>query len=216
MNKKKVPIAPELPKTFTAKQEDEQVCYEDEAYVSERFYEGCDFTRCRARHVMWRSTRFLGCIFRDSSFEHVDANHVVFENCDFSNSDFSDSIFHMCAFINCKFVGANFSGGNFYNVTFDKAYASYVNFRFSKCDTVVFSDCKLEGAEFIEMRHKFLTLEASQLRGAQFSGCLLKGVDLSTCDIEAIGVGMQEIKGAVIDEGQAVELLRLMDVKIKF
>jgi len=51
--------------------------------------------------------------------------------------------------------------------------------------------------------------------GAQFFKTSLKGIDLSTCKIERVAVSIEDIKGAIIDQFQAIDLLYLLGVKIK-
>ncbi len=47
------------------------------------------------------------------------------------------------------------------------------------------------------------------------SGTKLKGVDLSSCDIEGIGVRIENLSGAVVSPLQAVSLSRLIGVVVK-
>lgn len=49
----------------------------------------------------------------------------------------------------------------------------------------------------------------------QFFKTSLKGIDLSKSKIEGIGIALEDIKGAIIDQIQAMDLLYLLGVKIK-
>ena len=50
---------------------------------------------------------------------------------------------------------------------------------------------------------------------AQIFDTSLKNVDLSDCNIEGIAVSLQDIKGATINQFQAIDLLYLIGVKVK-
>ena len=43
----------------------------------------------------------------------------------------------------------------------------------------------------------------------------LKNIDLSNSQIEGIAISLEDIKGAIIDQIQAIDLLYLIGVKIK-
>ena len=53
------------------------------------------------------------------------------------------------------------------------------------------------------------------LQEAQVFNTSLKGIDISECDILGISIGLEDIKGAIIDTYQAVDLMYLIGVKIK-
>ena len=55
----------------------------------------------------------------------------------------------------------------------------------------------------------------SDLTRAQFFKTSLKGIDLSNNKIEGIAITIEDIKGAIIDQLQAVDLLYLLGVKLK-
>ena len=43
----------------------------------------------------------------------------------------------------------------------------------------------------------------------------MKNIDLSNSQIEGIAISLEDIKGAIIDQIQAIDLLYLIGVKIK-
>lgn len=49
----------------------------------------------------------------------------------------------------------------------------------------------------------------------QFFKTPLNKIDLSKCKIEGIGIALEDIKGVIIDQIQAIDLLYLLGVKIK-
>ena len=57
--------------------------------------------------------------------------------------------------------------------------------------------------------------EKSDLTQAMFSKTSLKNIDLSDSVIEGIAISIDDIKGALINQFQAIDLLYLIGVKIK-
>ena len=68
---------------------------------------------------------------------------------------------------------------------------------------------------FEENRHKKLVIDNCDLACASFFKTKLKDIDLSTNIISGIIVGYEDIKGAVIDSMQAIDLMGLLGVNIK-
>ena len=62
---------------------------------------------------------------------------------------------------------------------------------------------------------KKIFFKEADLTQAQFFKTSLNGIDLSDSIIEGIAVSIEDIKGAIINEMQATDLLYLLGVKIK-
>jgi hypothetical protein len=48
------------------------------------------------------------------------------------------------------------------------------------------------------------------------SGAILDGVDLRGSNIEGMRVGAKELRGAIVDPVQAVELVRILGIVVKW
>jgi uncharacterized protein YjbI with pentapeptide repeats len=78
-------------------------------------------------------------------------------------------------------------------------------------------DCNFTEAFLSEIRLKKPTLKAVNFTGADFFKALLKGIDLSDCTIDGITVSdtRNELRGAIVSAGQAIELAaRILGIKI--
>ena len=60
-----------------------------------------------------------------------------------------------------------------------------------------------------------MLLKEVDLTQTQFFKTSLNGIDLSQSIIEGIAVSLEDIRGAIIDSFQAINLLYLLGVKIK-
>ena len=63
--------------------------------------------------------------------------------------------------------------------------------------------------------YKNIIFKTSDLTQVQFLKTSLKGIDFSDSKIEGIAVSIEDIKGAIINQFQAIDLLYLIGVKIK-
>ena len=62
---------------------------------------------------------------------------------------------------------------------------------------------------------KNIYLKNSDLTKSQFYKTSLKNIDLSESNIAGISVTLEDIKGAIINQFQAIDLLYLLGVKVK-
>ena len=70
-------------------------------------------------------------------------------------------------------------------------------------------------SNFQENKFKNIVLKNADLTQAQFFKSSLNGIDFSDSLIDGIVVSIEDLKGAIINEFQAVDLIGLIGVKIK-
>lgn len=184
----------------------------EEKCITDIWEEGKDFTRLSFCRVVFRNCHFINCVFEKASFLDV-----VFENCDLSNSNFSDAYFHRCQIKYGKWMGVNLSNsilkhteiteGNFKISNMDSTKFEYVFISETNMEHGNITSCKLKNVEFF---HTDFTL-------ASFFKTSLKAIDFTECTIDKITVSeeLTELKGAIVNPYQAVELSRLLGVIIK-
>ena len=93
----------------------------------------------------------------------------------------------------------------------------YADFSSSLMENCSIRDCNFTEAFLSEIRLKKPTLKAVNFAGADFFKTLLKGIDLSDCIIDGITVSdtRNELRGAIVNAGQAIELAaRVLGIKI--
>lgn len=179
--------------------------------------------------------------FTLQTVEELQADHVEFIDCEFSQCTLSACSFRKVSFINCKFTNCNFIQCVFIdafikNSQFNACRLERGNFVQSHCKQVKFTDCDLQYANFTqsvwqqcnivntglqhtslaEMKWQKITVNQVDFTGADFFKTMLKGVDLSTCTLDGIGVSEScaELKGAKIAPLQAVIVAQIVGIKI--
>ncbi len=140
---------------------------------------------------------------------------IQFNNCNFSNTSFDNCSFIRCEFNNCKLTGCNFIENGLYDVGFIDTNMNYTNISMSSMRNMLFKNTMLRNSCFNENETKNIILKEADLTRVQFFKTSLKAVDLSGSIIEGIAVSLEDIKGAIINEFQSLDLIYLLGIKVK-
>ena len=73
----------------------------------------------------------------------------------------------------------------------------------------------MRNSNFQENKIKNLVFKNVDLTQAQFFKTSLNGIDFSDSIIDGIIISISDIKGAIINQFQAIDLISLLDVKVK-
>lgn len=162
---------------------------------------------------------FEKCIFKDckitGTFEKAVFHDVIFENCDLSNCLFREGSFIRVEMRNSKFVGCDFSDSRVYHLICKDVIFKYANFSSASLEEVIFKKCDLSNGSFTECKLKNTYFDMSKLIQTQFFKTKLKGIDISTCEMSGIVTTLEDIKGLVVNNFQAIELSKLLGIIIK-
>lgn len=162
---------------------------------------------------------FEKCIFKDcrisGNLSKSIFHDVKFENCDFSNCVLSECSFIRVETNNSKFVGSNFTDSRIYHFSSKETSFKYTNFSNTNIEEMIFNECDLSNSSFYQSKIKHIYFEKSQLIQTDFFKVNLKGIDFSTSDISGIITSIEELKGAIVNNFQAIELSKLLGIIIK-
>ena len=160
--------------------------------------------------------------FEEIEFSEIKSDRMSFTDCEFKNCNLSNTVFDntsfvRCKFKNCKLTGDMFTSSRFYNVEFNEVSGNFSNFTMSILENVkykksvfrnsYFQECKVKKLEFLEKPFSML-VEYKILKTK------LDNIDFSSSIISGIVVYVEDLKGAIINEMQAIELVGLLGVKI--
>ena len=101
------------------------------------------------------------------------------------------------------------------NVAFIECNGQYANFRFTDCKQVIFSECNLRSSDFQESQLIKVEFKNTNITQIQMYGTRLKGIDLSSCELDGLGARIEDVKGAIVTPAQAISLAGLMGIVIK-
>ena len=85
----------------------------------------------------------------------------------------------------------------------------------SSIENIMFQNTGLQNSYFQENKFKNVCFDNVNLVYTRFLKTSLKDIDLSSCQIEGISISVEDIKGAIINHLQAIDLLYLIGVKVK-
>ena len=140
---------------------------------------------------------------------------TLLEQCDLSGCDLTELVSQRVKFRGCRMTGADLVHTVLRNTAFDACRMDYVNLSRSKMERVGFTDCSLREAALEECRLSRLTLDECDLGRATIHQTPMKGVDLRTCRMDALRIGLSDVRGMIVSGSQAVALAALMGLEVK-
>lgn len=161
-------------------------------------------TNCTFSHI-----RFDRCKLKSTHF-----TDVRFENCDLSNLSFAESSLFRVEFISCKLLGTNLPECILSHIILKECNARYLNLCMSKITQARFSACDLQSSDLSSCKFSSIAFEKCNLRESEFSHTPLRSIDLSQSDIEGIRANLSDLRGAIVNTRQALDLTALMGLKI--
>jgi uncharacterized protein YjbI with pentapeptide repeats len=102
----------------------------------------------------------------------------------------------------------------FHDTVFRDCKVDLAQFYQAKMRGVRFEECPLAGADFRLADLTGVVFVRCDLTNVDFTGATLAGADLRGCQIEGMRAGPNELRGAAIDEVQALALVRAMGITI--
>lgn len=136
--------------------------------------------------------------------------------CDLSNVALSEAFFSRTRLVGCKLEGAQLNGVIVRSSRFVDCMCRYLNLGEAKLEGAVLERCDLREAFLSEVRlHRKTRLRECDLARADFFRTSLSGIDISSCNVEGIGLSADrsELRGAVVSIEQAPELAALLGVR---
>ena len=185
----------------------------EELTIQDCLFENQYYEYLKGSHIEIESCHFTNCQFRDCDFTKINFTDVIFDNCDFSNALLNEAVFHRTQWQQCKLVGSNLEGAFIRNSIFTECNCSYLSIPLGNLKTTQFNECLLKDSNFSKTSLSVAFNNCSLKQGV-FTNTPLKGIDLSTSDIEGIYLLIDDIKGATVSKEQAIALARLLEVNI--
>ncbi|HWQ08715.1 MAG TPA: pentapeptide repeat-containing protein [Holophaga sp.] len=173
-----------------------------------------DFSDQAAEAVCLRNCRLSKVKFTRSRLQRLDLDKVEADDCDFANAFLPKARLDRVVVKESRLVGIDLSGALVKASAFEACDATYGNFRsavFRKCR---FRACNLRGADFQGADLRSAVFEQCDLREAQLSFAKLDGADLRGSELTGLRVGIENLRGAIVDPAQAAYLAGLMGLKV--
>lgn len=190
-------------------------CIREDPYVHGKLFEGCTISNLDIECLHLDGCCFKNVFFEDCRFPMIDMIDTVFENCEVLNLQFSEGAIHRIHFTHCRLMGIEILDSTLKNVTFTECNARYANLSGNQIKQTQFIKSDLSSSSFIQCGYTKTVYDHCKLKESEFYNTSLSGMDLSTSDIEGIGVSQNMLAGAIVNEEQALQLVRLLGIVIK-
>jgi len=163
---------------------------------------------------------FRSCIFERCSFNLEDAERLVFvdcvfDRCDTSSMNFYRSTFQRVEFFNCRMTGVQFSNGTIFNALFQDCQMDFANFSEIKAQHLLFQRCAIKESMFYKVNWMDWSWQDCNLTRAEFPHTLLKGMDVSACEIDGMITDLPNLRGLKVTAAQALALSGLLGLVIR-
>jgi len=177
-------------------------------------YQGEDLTGRTVARPHFDTVIFTQVVAMGAHFDHLRAEDVRFTGCNLSNAMWPNVVCSRAEFIGCRMTGFITLEAEFSDTVFKNCMIDLAQFYHAKLRGVRFEDCPLMGSDFRMTDLTDAVFLRCDLSNADFTGACLAGVDLRACQMDGMRVGPTELRGATINEAQALALVRAMGITI--
>lgn len=167
--------------------------------------EGIEFNGCK----------FVNVDFSSFPLKRVDLIDCVFERCNLSGCDFSDRAIHRVCFDRCNLVGCDFIGSSLSDISIIDSKCNYINFSDSTIKNLLIKDSILKEGRIVNTKLCNIEFDNVDFSMVEFLNTKLGGLDFSNCNINDIGVSVNDIRGVTVNSEQALMLISLLGIVVK-
>lgn len=205
--------APRLPKVLTPAELPRDLPAGGESYARLE-YRHLDIAESTIPRLHFEEVVFTQLIATGTQCDYLRVEDVRFAMCNLANAAWPNLSCLRTEFIGCRMIGFTSLEAEVRDTLFRDCKVDLAQFYKGKLRGVRFEDCVLTGADFRTADLTEAVFIHCDLSHADFTGARLAGADLRGCQIEGMHAGANELRGAIVDEVQALALVRGMGITI--
>ena len=168
-----------------------------------------------AEYVSFEEARFSNVSMKDSNFTGLSLLDVRLHECDMANASLYKANLQRVELVASRIVGLKASEAHFQDVLFKGCTGGFALFRSATFKSVRFEDCDLSEADFAGADISGVVFARCNLARCDMGGAKLVGADFRGSTIEGLKVGLDELRGAIVDPTQAVGFVTLLGLVVK-
>jgi len=177
---------------------------------------GADFSDQVANMVTITRGHLTKVALARTHLQRLDLNKVKLIECDLANAVWERTRLEKVHLKESRLTGWNISRALVRDCVFDACEASFSVFSYVAFKKCRFLNCNLRGADFQDADLRNVVFENCNLKEAQMSFAKLEGTDLRGSEITGLRVGIEHLRGAIVDPSQAAYLSGLMGLKVVY
>jgi uncharacterized protein YjbI with pentapeptide repeats len=176
---------------------------------------GCDFTAHIASDLLFEQVYLRHVIFTQTHLTRLRLVDTRAEICDFSGANWENPRLRRVEFIGCRLLGMQMIEAQLENVVFKECKLDGFVFTSAICKAVRFEKCILHEALLEESDLNGVVFKECDLTHASLLGSSLNDVDLRGSVINGIKAYAKDMRGAIIEPSQAIQVVSLMGVRVQ-
>ncbi len=161
-------------------------------------------------HVLLRRMNFT-----QSRLSKLRLLDVQLENCDLTGASWEDAHLQRIVFNSCRLMGVQLLEARCEDVVFRECTLESAIFASATFKAVRFENCSLREVVFTEADLSHTIFQRCDLTHADLRGSRLIGADFRGSIIDGMQAGAPELKGAIIEPLQAVQVANLLGLIVK-
>lgn len=139
-----------------------------------------------------------------------------FDGCDLTGTEWEKAHINRVELIGSRIMGLKLLNATIANVLFKDCSGEFAMFWESTFQSVRFENCSLSEASFLGADLSGVVFDRCDLSNANLQGTTLMGTDFRGSKLDGLRVGLKELQGAIIDPSQAVHVVTLLGMTVKW
>jgi uncharacterized protein YjbI with pentapeptide repeats len=204
--------APDLPEEFDA-----AASFPDqrEIFVAEQAITGAELKNRAGGNLRVESSVLERVNLGDSSFGSIVLKDVRLVNCELANLRTRAMTLVRVEFIDCRMTGVSGGDVDAQDLLIREGDQRYCQFRSSKFKSTEFDGCNFEDADFQDTDFTGAIFRRCNMRNVEMGKARLYDADLRGSTVEGLHIGLEGLRGAVVDPAQAMSFALLMGIRIE-
>lgn len=205
-------LPPQLPRRLES---GDLFSIEDDDIIETQLLTGCDLSSQAGARALFEQVLFQRGIFNNTKLPRTRIIDCRFETCDLSQVVLEGARLSRVEFSGCRLIGAQWINAQLDDVSFKDCGLEGAVYSLAAFRAARFENCVLRNAFFDEADLTNVVFEQCDLSGAVLQGACLKGADLRGSKIGSLLVDAQDLRGAIIDPRQALQVVALLEITVK-
>jgi uncharacterized protein YjbI with pentapeptide repeats len=174
-----------------------------------------EFAGKRLAKLKLQGVRFLHVRASNCDLDNLRLRDALHDSCDWANASWNHAQVHRCVMEGCRMTGFTAGDARFEHTRFSKCKLDLSVFHRTEFTSCWFEQCILHDASFEEARLIDVVFRNCDLRNARLARARLERCDLRGSMLEGLQAEPGEVRGVLVEPSQAIDLVRLMGVRIQ-
>jgi uncharacterized protein YjbI with pentapeptide repeats len=151
----------------------------------------------------------------ESSYVSIVLKDVRLIGCELANLRTRELVLIRVEFIDCRMTGLSGGEVNAQDLLIREGDQRYCQIRSSRFKAAEFDECNFEESDFRETDFTGAVFRRCNLRNVEMGKAKLYDADLRGSIVEGMQIGVEGLRGAVVDPAQAMTFALLMGIRIE-